>query len=70
MDEFRKEARSGLTQKYNWDYVTEQYLEVFQELSGKIVTSKMPVVQVNKKNGVLAEFPVARQVYAKKNPIE
>jgi glycosyltransferase involved in cell wall biosynthesis len=70
MDEFRKEARSGLTQKYNWDYVTEQYLEVFQELSGKIVPSKMPVVQVNKKNGVLAEFPVARQVYAKKNPIE
>lgn len=70
MDEFRKEARSGLTQKYNWDYVTEQYLEVFQELSGKIVPSKMPVVQVNKKNGVLAEFPVARQVYAKKNPME
>lgn len=70
MDEFRKEARSGLTQKYNWDYVTEQYLEVFQELSGKIVPSKMPVVQVNKKNGVPVEFPVARQVYAKKNPIE
>jgi glycosyltransferase involved in cell wall biosynthesis len=25
-------ARDGLTQKYNWDHVTEQYLEVFEEL--------------------------------------
>lgn len=25
-------ARDGLTQKYNWDSVTEQYLEVFEEL--------------------------------------
>lgn len=43
MNELRKEARSGLTQKYNWDYVTEQYLEVFQELSGKRVPSPLPV---------------------------
>jgi glycosyltransferase involved in cell wall biosynthesis len=43
MNELRKEARSGLTQKYNWDYVTEQYLEVFQELSGKRVSSPLPV---------------------------
>lgn len=32
MNEFRLIARSGLTQKYNWDYVTEQYLEVFFSL--------------------------------------
>lgn len=35
MDSFRNSARSGLTQRYNWDYVTEQYLEVFEELAGK-----------------------------------
>jgi glycosyltransferase involved in cell wall biosynthesis len=46
MEEFRKEARSGLTQKYNWDYVTQQYIEVFQELSGKKVLTKMPVGKV------------------------
>jgi glycosyltransferase involved in cell wall biosynthesis len=28
----RLTSRDGLTQKYNWDYVTEQYLEVFEEL--------------------------------------
>ncbi|SEF83909.1 glycosyltransferase [Algoriphagus boritolerans] len=32
MDEFRMSARSGLTQRYNWDYVTEQYLDVFKSL--------------------------------------
>lgn len=32
MNEFRLTARSGLTQKYNWDHVTEQYLEVFKSL--------------------------------------
>ncbi len=50
MDEFRKEARSGLTQKYNWDYVTQQYIEVFEELSGKRVLSKMPVGKVTLEN--------------------
>lgn len=35
MDQLRKTARQGLTQKYNWDYVTDQYLEVFEELAGR-----------------------------------
>jgi len=29
----RDSARSGLTQKYNWDHVTDQYLEVFKRLA-------------------------------------
>lgn len=33
MNELRLTARSGLTQKYNWDYVTDQYLEVFESLA-------------------------------------
>jgi glycosyltransferase involved in cell wall biosynthesis len=32
---FRSIAREGLTQRYNWDFVTNQYLEVFQNLAGK-----------------------------------
>lgn len=35
MEVLRKTARSGLTQKYNWDHVTEQYLEVFRGLAEK-----------------------------------
>ena len=35
MEQLRSTAVQGLTEKYNWDHVTEQYLEVFQELSGK-----------------------------------
>ena len=35
MIQFRKTARSGLIQKYNWDYVTDQYLEVFRQLAKK-----------------------------------
>lgn len=35
MEEFRLTARSGLTQKYNWEHVTDQYLEVFESLSRK-----------------------------------
>ncbi len=35
MEEFRLTARLGLTQKYNWEYVTDQYLEVFESLSKK-----------------------------------
>ncbi|WP_297338037.1 glycosyltransferase [Algoriphagus sp.] len=35
MDQLRKTAQSGLTQKYNWDYVADQYLEVFKELAGR-----------------------------------
>ena len=30
--ELRETAREGLTNKYNWEHVTEQYLEVFQQL--------------------------------------
>lgn len=33
MNELRETARSGLTQKYNWDHVTDQYIEVFQQLA-------------------------------------
>lgn len=32
MQHLRETARLGLTQRYNWDYVTEQYLQVFLEL--------------------------------------
>lgn len=35
MEYFRASARSGLTQKYNWDHVTDQYLEVFESLVKK-----------------------------------
>ncbi|MDI1323958.1 MAG: DUF1972 domain-containing protein [Algoriphagus sp.] len=35
MEEFRLIARSGLTQKYNWEHVTDQYLEVFESLARK-----------------------------------
>jgi glycosyltransferase involved in cell wall biosynthesis len=40
----RLTARDGLTQKYNWDYVTEQYLEVFNDLHrrGEKIGSKVP----------------------------
>ncbi len=32
LDLLRSTARDGLNLKYNWDYVTEQYLEVFETL--------------------------------------
>ncbi|MEX2592997.1 MAG: glycosyltransferase [Anditalea sp.] len=32
MEELRLNAINGLTKKYNWEHVTDQYLEVFQEL--------------------------------------
>ncbi|MFN3803420.1 glycosyltransferase, partial [Belliella pelovolcani] len=35
MKNLRETSRSGLTQKYNWDHVTDQYLEVFQSLAKK-----------------------------------
>ncbi|MCH7397732.1 glycosyltransferase [Belliella sp. DSM 107340] len=35
MKTFRDTARSGLTQKYNWDHVTDQYLEVLKQLAKK-----------------------------------
>lgn len=33
MNKLRLTAREGLIQKYNWEYVTDQYLEVFESLS-------------------------------------
>jgi len=35
MSHFRMTARKGLTQKYNWDHVTDQYIEVFEKLKKK-----------------------------------
>jgi glycosyltransferase involved in cell wall biosynthesis len=35
LDHLRQTSRAGLTQKYNWDYVTERYLEVFEKLARK-----------------------------------
>ena len=32
VENFRKESANGITQKYNWDFVTSQYLEVFKSL--------------------------------------
>jgi glycosyltransferase involved in cell wall biosynthesis len=32
IDKFRQESVNGITNKYNWDFVTEQYLEVFKSL--------------------------------------
>jgi glycosyltransferase involved in cell wall biosynthesis len=33
MENLRKTARTGLIQRYTWDYVTDQYLEVFEMLA-------------------------------------
>ncbi|MCH7415763.1 glycosyltransferase [Belliella sp. R4-6] len=35
MKTLRDTARSGLTQKYNWEHVTDLYLEVFNQLANK-----------------------------------
>jgi len=32
IDKLRKESVNGITNKYNWDFVTSQYLEVFKSL--------------------------------------
>ena len=32
IDKLRKESVNGITQKYNWDFVTNQCLEVFKSL--------------------------------------
>ena len=32
MDNLRQESVNGITEKYNWDFVTSQYLEVFKSL--------------------------------------
>jgi glycosyltransferase involved in cell wall biosynthesis len=41
MGYLRSTARSGLTQKYNWDHVTEQYLEVFNNLKNRKKKKKL-----------------------------
>jgi glycosyltransferase involved in cell wall biosynthesis len=49
MEYFRSIARTGLIKRYNWDYVTEQYLEVFQDLAGfKIEIPSPEPVKVEK----------------------
>ena len=35
LQELRQTARQGLTAKYSWDRVTDQYLEVFHRLAKK-----------------------------------
>jgi hypothetical protein len=32
IDKLRKESVKGITNKYNWDFVTNQYLEIFKTL--------------------------------------
>ena len=32
MDKLRQESVNGISEKYNWDFVTSQYLEVFKSL--------------------------------------
>jgi len=34
LEQLRQTAHLGLTQKYNWDVVTEQYLRLFEGLAG------------------------------------
>ena len=32
IDKLREESVKGITNKYNWDFVTKQYLDVFNSL--------------------------------------
>ena len=41
MVKLRLTAREGLTLKYNWEYVTDQYLEVFESLSKRKFPKKI-----------------------------
>jgi hypothetical protein len=34
MDNLRQKSINGISEKYNWDCVTSQYLEVFKSLVG------------------------------------
>lgn len=49
MVKLRLTAREGLTLKYNWEYVTDQYLEVFESLSKRKFPKKI-------KKEVVTEF--------------
>tara|TARA_Y100000385_G_scaffold40141_1_gene37323 strand:+ start:6020 stop:7153 length:1134 start_codon:yes stop_codon:yes gene_type:complete len=33
IEKFRKNSQLGITDKYNWDYITDQYLNVFRQLA-------------------------------------
>ena len=35
IDKLRKESINGITNKYNWECITNQYLEVFNSLISK-----------------------------------
>ena len=35
IDKLRQESINGITKKYNWDFVTSEYLEVFKSLVSK-----------------------------------
>jgi glycosyltransferase involved in cell wall biosynthesis len=35
IEKFRQNSHLGITDKYNWDYITDQYLDVFRQLSKK-----------------------------------
>ena len=35
VDKLRNESVNGITKKYNWDFITSQYLEVFRSLVAK-----------------------------------
>ena len=32
MDKLRQDSVNGISKKYNWDFVTNQYLELFKSL--------------------------------------
>ena len=32
IDKLRQESINGISEKYNWDFVTSEYLEVFKSL--------------------------------------
>ena len=35
VEKFRQNSHLGITDKYNWDYITDQYLDVFRQLAKK-----------------------------------
>jgi glycosyltransferase involved in cell wall biosynthesis len=35
IEKFRQNSHLGITDKYNWDYITDQYLDVFRQLAKK-----------------------------------
>ena len=35
IEKFRQNSHLGITDKYNWDYITDQYLDIFRQLAKK-----------------------------------